>query len=251
MRTLSLAGMLGWQNVRQAYRRSALGPFWITIGMAVQVATMGFVFGLIFKTDLGNYLPFLAVSIVIWGFISSSLNEGTQSFIEGEAIIKQLSLSILVHPLRVIWKNCVILAHNFAIVPIVLVVFGKATTWHLFLLIPGLIFLLANLSWLVVNLAMLSARYRDVPPIINSALTIGFYLTPVMWYPSLIGDDQLAHMLLGFNPFYHLLQIVRLPILGEAPTFENWLATGTFAVVGWLITYVTLKRFGGRIALWV
>jgi lipopolysaccharide transport system permease protein len=48
-RRYALVGMLGWQDVRQRYRRSALGPFWLTISMGVMIGTIGVVFGQIFK----------------------------------------------------------------------------------------------------------------------------------------------------------------------------------------------------------
>ncbi len=246
-----IALMLGWQDVRQAYRRSAIGPFWITAGMAMQIATMGVVFGLIFKTDLQEYLPFLATSMILWGFISSVLNEGCLSFIAGEAIIKQLNVSLFIHVLRVIWKNILTLVHNIVILPLVFLAVWHGVGWELILLIPGFIILVANLSWMALLLGMVSARFRDMPPIVNSLITIAFYVTPVMWFPSLIGDNQLAHLLLGLNPFYHLLQIVRLPVLGELPTIENWGLSLLFAGLGWAAALAIFKKFRTQIAYWV
>jgi lipopolysaccharide transport system permease protein len=90
-----------------------------------------------------------------------------------------------------------------------------------------------------------------MPPIVNSLITIAFYVTPVMWFPSLIGDNQLAHLLLGLNPFYHLLQIVRLPVLGELPTIENWGLSLLFAGLGWAAALAIFKKFRTQIAYWV
>jgi lipopolysaccharide transport system permease protein len=249
--TIRLSGMLGWQDVRQAYRRSAIGPFWITAGMAVQIATMGVVFGLIFKTDLTQYLPFLAVSIILWGFISSVLNDGCTSFITAEAIIKQLNISMLTHVLRVIWKNMLTLGHNLVILPVVFLAMWQGVGWEIALFIPGCVILLANLTWMVLLLGMVSARFRDMPPIVNSLLTIAFYVTPVMWFPSLIGDNALAHLMLGLNPFYHLLQLVRLPLLGGFPTLENWGLSILLAVIGWIFAFLMFKKFRAQIAYWV
>ena len=61
---------LGWQDVRQSYRRSALGQLWITIGMAVTITTIGLVFGLIFGTPMQIFLPYLASGIIMWGLVS-------------------------------------------------------------------------------------------------------------------------------------------------------------------------------------
>jgi lipopolysaccharide transport system permease protein len=107
-----------------------------------------------------------------------------------------------------------------------------------------------NLSWISMILALLSARFRDTPPIVNSLMTVAFYVTPVMWYPSLLPGGT-AHLLLGLNPLYHLLQIVRLPILGELPTLENWYLSALLAIAGWAITLLSFSRFRSRVAFWV
>ncbi len=115
----SLASLLGWQDVRQRYRRSALGPFWLTISMGVMIATIGIVFGQIFKSPMKEFLPFLSVGIILWGFISSVVTEGCAGFIAAEGIIKQLPIPLFVHILRMIWRNVIILGNNIVIVPLI------------------------------------------------------------------------------------------------------------------------------------
>src|SRR5262249_29901253 len=66
-----LWGTLGWHDIRQRYRRSTLGPFWLTISTAVMVATLGFVYAGLFGNSLADYLPHLAVGLIVWGFIST------------------------------------------------------------------------------------------------------------------------------------------------------------------------------------
>jgi lipopolysaccharide transport system permease protein len=248
---LRLSGMLAWQDIRQAYRRSAVGPFWLTIGMGVQILTMGFVFGLIFKADIQVYIPFLAVSLILWGLIASTLNDGCLSFISAEAMIKQLNLPHIVYVFRTVLKNLFTTAHNLVLIPLVFLVFMKPPGISLILLIPGLIVLALNLGWVVLLLGIASARFRDMPPIINSVTTIGFFVTPVMWSPVLIGNNELAHLLLGLNPLYHWLQIVRLPILGQWPTLENWAVALLVAGLGWGVTLLVYQKFRTMIAYWV
>ncbi len=243
--------MLGFQDIKQAYRRSAFGPFWLTIGMAVQIVTMGLVFGIIFKTELPEYLPFLATSIMFWGLISTSINDGCMTFISSEAMIKQLNLHHLQYVLRTVWKNLVAAGHNFLILPLVLLFVFRFPGWPLLSLLPGILLLIVNITWVVWLLGMLSARYRDMPQIIASAMTIAFYVTPVMWYPELIENNALAHLLLGLNPIYHWLQIVRLPIMGEWPTWENWGLALISAGIGWCVTLVAHKKTKNMIAYWV
>ena len=251
MKYAGISGLLAWQDIRQAYRRSAIGPFWITIGMAVQIITMGLVFSLIFKTETREYIPFLAASILIWGFVSTTLLEGCSSLITAESLIKQLNLPTGVYVLRTLFKNLFTFAHNIVLIPIVFLVFMKPISLESLLLIPGIFLVTVNLGWLTLLLGMISARYRDFPPIINSLITIGFFITPVMWSPDLVGDNELAHLLLGLNPLYHLLQVLRLPLLGQIPTLANWSITLAMCFVGWTLAGLFYKKFRSQIAYWV
>jgi lipopolysaccharide transport system permease protein len=249
-KTLSLSLMLSWQDVKQAYRRSAIGPFWITASMAVQIAAMGVVFGIIFKTPLYDYLPFLASSIILFGMISSIITEGCMAFISAEAMIKQLNVSMFVHVFRVVLKNVINSAHNLVLIPLVFLVMWHPIGWQVVLFIPGLMLVLLNLTWIVVVLGTISSRFRDLPQVVAAFMTIAYFVTPVMWQPKLVPGD-IAHLLLGLNPFYHLLQLLRLPFLSTVPTLENWLVSLTMAAIGWLLAIQVLKRFGKKIAYWV
>jgi lipopolysaccharide transport system permease protein len=248
--TTGLALQLGWQDVKQAYRRSAIGPFWVTLGIGIQIAVIGAVFGLIFKTSLSDFLPFLAVSIILWTFISSAITEGSMAYVTGSEIIRQTSISHNVHLMRVLWKNLILLAHNAAILPIVFLVFLRTPSWDLVLIFPSLLVTCVFLVSISAILATITTRYRDMQQIINSAITVLFYVTPVIWQPNLIPAGT-AHLLLGLNPIYHFLQLVRLPILGELPTLENWLvclvATALAAVLGSKVA----QRYKHSLAYWV
>ncbi|MNB58014.1 ABC-2 type transporter [compost metagenome] len=249
-RRYSLVGMLGWQDVRQRYRRSALGPFWLTISMGVMIGTIGIVFGQIFNAPIKEFLPFLAAGMILWSFISTAINEGCTTFITAEGIIKQLPIPLFVHILRMIWRNILILAHNIVIFPIVLISVGKPIGLVAFLSIPGFVLVAINLAWVALLLSVLCARYRDLPQIIGSLLQIAFYLTPIMWMPNLI-PQRAGLYLLDLNPIYHLIEVIRTPLLGGTPTMTNWLVSGALALTGWFLTLAIYGRYKRRIAYWL
>lgn len=245
-----LVAMLGWQDVRQRYRRSALGPFWLTISMGVMIGSIGVVFGQIFNTPMREYLPFLAAGMILWGFFSTVVTEGCTGFIAADAIIKQLPIPLFVHIMRIIWRNVLILGHNIAILPLVYLAMGKPLYWVAFLSIPGFLLALSNLAWIALLLGILCARYRDLPQMVSSVLQIAFYLTPIMWMPSLL-PDRIGLGLLKINPAYHTIEIIRAPLLGHFPSTENWLASIALTVFGWGITLLLYGRYKRRIAYWL
>ena len=245
-----LVGVLGWQDIRQRYRRSALGPFWLTISMGVMIGTMGIVFGRIFKSPMQEFLPFLSIGIIFWGFISTIITEACTGFIAAESIIKQLPIPLFVHILRMLWRNIIIIGHNIIIFPLVLIAVGKPIGLIALLSIPGFILLTINLTWISLILAVVCTRYRDLPQIIASLIQIIFYLTPIIWMPKTLPENA-GFYLLDFNPVYHLIEIVRAPLLGQLPTANDWIISTALGLFGSIVAinfYGTYKR---RIAYWL
>ncbi|WP_324947237.1 ABC transporter permease [Dyella sp.] len=249
-RRMPLVGILGWQDVRQRYRRSALGPLWLTISMGVMIATIGIVFGSLFNSPMTEFLPSLASGIILWGFISTVISEGCTSFIASDAIIRQLPIPLFVHVLRMAWRNVIILGHNLLILPIVFIAVGKSVHPVLFVSILGFALLVVNLLWMALILGAACARFRDLSQIVGSVLQVIFYLTPIMWLPQSLPAKVSAY-LLDFNPAYHLLEIVRAPLLGHPPSAMNWTISGALAIAGWTVAVLFYGRFRRRIAYWL
>jgi ABC-type polysaccharide/polyol phosphate export permease len=247
---IGLVGLLGWQDIRTRYRRSVIGPLWITISMGVMIGTIGLVFGKIFNSPMSEYLPFLSVGIILWGFISGIINEGSQGFIAAEGIIKQLPIPLSVHIFRVIWRNLIILCHNLLILPLVFLAVGKNFSWVMLFSILGLLLTIIFLSSIALILGLLCARYRDLPQIVTSILQVFFYLTPIIWAPNLM-PGRFSSVLLHSNPFYHLIEIVRAPILGNAPQIESLLFIAVASIISWTISLIFFARLHNRVAYWL
>lgn len=247
---IGLAGTLGWQDVKQRYRRSKLGPFWLTISMGVLIGALGLVFGTILDTPISDFLPFLAIGLILWAYVSTVITEGCFSFISADAIIKQLPISLFVHVMRVVWRNLVILAHNAVIIPLLFLVFLKPLSFTALLALPGLLLTTLTLSWIALLAGILCARYRDLSQIVASVLQIAFYVTPIIWLPSMLSGRK-SFFLLDLNPFYHLIEVVRSPLLGVAPTTTNWIVSLTIVLLGWVLTLLVFKRYRNRVSYWL
>ena len=247
-RAIHLWGLLGWQDVRQRYRRSTLGPFWLTISMGALVGGLGFLYAGLFKIGIADYLPFIAVGFIVWGLVSSLLTDGCAAFISAESIIKQVALPLSIHVYRVLWRNFIILAHNAIIYVIVALLFSVQPGWVGFLALPGLVLLGLNGVWVGLLLGLVSARFRDVPQIVASVVQIAFFLTPIIWKPELLPERAL---LLDLNPFFHFVEVVRAPLLGQVPGLTSWLAALGVTLGGWLVTLAMYRRFHWRIPYWV
>src|SRR3954468_11329200 len=114
---------LGWNDILQRYRRSLLGPFWLTASMGIMVLSLGVVYGRLFKTDLNDFLPYLCVGLIVWGYISSAVSEAGTLFTGSESYIKQIRLPFCLYVFRFMWSRIIIFAHNLVIYAVVIVTF--------------------------------------------------------------------------------------------------------------------------------
>lgn len=246
----NLAFILGWQDIKQRYRRSKLGPFWITISMGVMIFMIGLVFGQVLQMPMDEYLPFLSIGMILWTFFSSAIMEGCTAYIDSQGMIRQLCLPMSIFTFRVMWRNIVILAHNLVILPFVFLFVENSVSKELFWALPGFVVLTVNIFWLSLLLAILSTRFRDMPQIINSLLQVFFYITPVIWMPNTLSPRSTS-LLVDPNPVYHLMELVRAPLLGHSPTLLNWQVSLLTAMVGCAITFVFFGKYKKRIAYWL
>jgi len=239
---------MGIQDIRKRYRRSVLGPFWLTISMGVMIAAMGLVWGVIFNQQMDEYLPYLCAGFVLWGFISPLLLEGATAFIVAEGMIKQLNAPLSIYVYGVVWRNFVILLHNVWILFLVQMWYGKLPGWVALTSVPGIALLALNGMWVGLLLGVLSARFRDVPQIVANIIQVMFFVTPIIWKPSMMPDRAI---ILDVNPFYYALSIVRDPLLGRAPSIEHWLIMIAITICGWACALVAYSVYRWRLAYWV
>jgi lipopolysaccharide transport system permease protein len=240
--------LLGWIEVRQRYARSRVGPFWLTISMGVMIGSIGIVYGSLFGQKMSEYLPFLAISLVMWAILAQTVQEGSMAYISSATYIRQAATPKLIYIFQVLWRNLVILAHNFIIVLLLLVMFGVKDWEVLPLFIPALLLYLANALWLAMLAGLLSARFRDLPQIISALIQIAFYVTPIIYRP-----DSLKRFsfIVEFNPLAHLIDLVRAPLIGQAPSMTSWLVGIGLAVFGWALALFMTGRYLKRIPYWV
>jgi homopolymeric O-antigen transport system permease protein len=247
-RRWELWGLLGWQDIRQRYRRSTLGPFWLTISMGAMVGGIGLLYAGIFHQKVADYLPSMALGVIIWGLLAGLVNENCSAFIEAEAIIKQVKLPLSVHIYRVVWRNLIIFAHNFVIFIIVAVIFKIWPGWAGLFALPALALVCVNGVWIGILLGLVSARFRDVPQIVASVMQIAFFLTPIIWKPaSLPGHGWI----LKLNPFLYFLDLLRAPLLGQLPAVSTWLAALAVTLCGWALALFMYRIYRRRIAYWM
>jgi lipopolysaccharide transport system permease protein len=243
-----LCWTLAWLDIRLRYRGSMLGPFWLTLSTAVMVGSMGFLYAFLFRMDLHEYLPFLALSLVLWGYLSGLVTEGCTAFTQVEGMIRSVRMPFSLYAARMVIRNMIVLAHN---VVVVVVVYALLRVWpgaRAVLALPGVALWLVDSLAVCLLLGALCARFRDIPPIVGSIMQMAFFISAVIWKPEQLGQHE--WMLLP-NPFFTLLEVVRAPLLGELASMAVWASALIYSAVLVGISWLLFARVRGRIAFWV
>lgn len=235
-------------DIRQRFRRSILGPFWLTLTMGVLVGALSLVFGTVFAQDLATIIPHIAAGIIFWGLLTSAVNEGATVFSQAESFIRNVPLPLSVHLYRMLGRNLIIWLFNMVIYIVVMIIFPHALNANFLLFVPGFAVLLLNMFWMSLAAGILSARFRDIPLLISNVIQVVFFLTPVFWSTSAMPNRP---VFVDWNPLYHLLELVRKPLFGEAPASISWIVGGAMAVVGTAFAVMLFRRAYSRIPYWV
>lgn len=239
---------MAWFETKLSYRGSKLGPFWITISMTIFVLAMTVVYGKLFHQDVESYLPFLLCGLLNWYLMSNLVIRASDLFLSSTSFITQIKVPFFVYVFKLIAKELIIYGHNFLVYIAVLLILKINPGWMALLFIPGLILVLLNLVWVVVFLAMISSRYRDIGPIIASIVQVAFFISPITWMPKLLGAHS---MILRFNPVTYLLNVTRDPLLGIMPPWYSWLVLLSLLIVGSAIVLPFFGKYHRRIPFWV
>ncbi len=243
-----LAVMLGWLDIKLRYRGSVIGPFWLTLSTAVQIGAMGAVYGTLFHQDLHEYLPFLAVSLVMWSAVTAISGDACTTFVQADATIRSMRMPYFVHVVRVQVRTVLTLLHNLPVLLVVGLIYHAWPGMNVLAAVPALALWLVDGIAACLLLGSFCARFRDVPPIVGSIMQIAFFITPIVWKPEQLGRDG---WWLPYNPFYALLQIVRGPMLGHLAGADIWLSAMVFSVVLSTAAWLLFVRVRGRIAFWI
>jgi ABC-type polysaccharide/polyol phosphate export permease len=211
--------LMGGQDIQLRYRRSGIGAFWISITLVIFILTLAYLYAEIFRQPYLEYLVFLAGGLLAWNFISTSIVEACGAVIDGESHLRNVPLSVSVLSARVVFRNAIIFAHNLLAVAFVLVIVGAPITWNLLLLPLSFAVLGAFAFALGLVLAPICARFRDIGQVIANLTQILFFLTPIMWMPELAPTRPIF---VHGNPIYNLVELIRAPVMGHAPTLNNW-----------------------------
>ena len=239
---------LGLEQTYNRYRRTLLGPFWIagaTIGTGLSLA---FVFGSLLGGDWRQSLPHILGGLLCWTLVTGIAAEGVNAFLGNAGMMQVQRLPLSFYALLNANRLMINFLHQALAFWALMAAFRLFTVPH-WSLIPAIVVVTIAGFFLSISLGMLSTRYRDVGFFLGTFFGALFLLTPVFWTKAQLPAER--KWIADFNPFSHLLEIMRQPFLGQAAPLLNWYASLVIVVVCMLLAVISLAMFRKRVIFWL
>jgi ABC-type polysaccharide/polyol phosphate export permease len=136
-------------------------------------------------------------------------------------------------------------------VVVTLVMLSDVHTMGLLLAIPSLVVIYLNALWLAAVFSLVGARFPDFGQLLNNISVFLFLLTPIIWYPSMMPAGSMRGHLMRMNPFYHLVEIFRAPIMGQpVETMSLWYVA-IMTPLGLVVAALAYRRYARFVPLWI
>ncbi len=239
---------LAKQDLATQYNRTTLGALWIPLNIFIHVSVLGIVFSAVLDSPKG-YFAYFAISYSIWTTLSRTLSESSSLWVSSQKYIKQFSAPISLFIYKAVFKLFIIFMMSLPIGWLIALLTGAEISPEALWVIPGIIVYFSNIIWIVTVLSIVSLRYRDIAKFMPNLVFLIYLTTPILWSVDRLGDDKMWIAL--FNPIYHMLSLVRDPLLGMAPSSISWIVCISMAVIGNIVAIWALRTYRWKIHLWL
>jgi ABC-type polysaccharide/polyol phosphate export permease len=239
---------VGIEQTITRYRRTVLGPFWLASSTLSAAFAIAIVFGAIFKTDQHSNLPYIVSGIVCWSVTGAALVDGSSVFFGASGLMQAQKMPLSFHVFLQVDKLFINFLHQIVALWAVLLVLRlfPVPHWQILLSLP-LVALTAVM--LYIPIGMISLRYRDINYMVGFVGQSLFMLTPVFWRREQLSPN--LQWMVTYNPFAHLLELLRQPLLGHPAMANDWAASIIFFSICALAALFSLTFFRRRVVFWL
>jgi lipopolysaccharide transport system permease protein len=254
-RSKGLLWTLTRRELASRYAGSAMGVLWAYVQPLLMVGAYYLVFDVVFAMRMGDHAPttrvgtYLVVGALPWLAFCEALSRGANSLVEAGALLQKNALPPVLFVARSVLAGMVVFAPLMLLLMLAyLPISGLG--WPL-LSLPILLVLQGILAYLLAHmLAILAAALRDVLQVLAFTLTVGIYLSPVLFPITLFPAGW--RWVLYANPMSALVMGYQAVLLkGDWPGQQLWLVTSLWVLVCALLLNGLIRRSRDQLVDWL
>jgi ABC-2 type transport system permease protein len=239
---------IAYTDLKGRYRRSTLGPLWQTATTLCASLVLGAIWSNLMNIKPESFVPALTAGLIAWQCISSAITESTSAFARYSGAIKNIPLDLSIYPLLVVAKQIINLVHTLPVYLIVMMLFDVQLNEHTLFLPLSLVLFIVMLSGLIFIFAILGTRFRDFEFLINAGLPLIMFMSPVFYTPSQL---SISKAFVWLNPFTYLIEILRLPLMGEPISSRIWIVCLLMTFILLSIACIAMRKYRKSIVYWI
>ena len=237
---------LSRQAIKISYRRTTLGPIWITLQQVAFVVGISLLYSQLFKVKSADMVPLVAFGITFWGLLTNFITGAASNLIQQSQSIKSSTLPISFYVFSSISQQLLTFFHSAVVLIPLAFVFDTTPRLATLITVPlAIVCVVINGFSIGLWLGPLSARYRDISASIPILIQIAMFLSPIFWSPSLLGGRT---WIVDYNPIAWMIETFRSPILGGDIRFDLWLQLIIFTFANLALGVTVLHRVRDKIS---
>lgn len=235
-------------DILSRYRRTLLGPLWHVLSHAATIIGLSLLYSRVFAQDARTYLLYVTTGLTVWSLIVAPFTDASTILVRSKPLLAAYDIPISLHIMRAVAGYFLAFLHNMVVFVVVVIFSGHALNGYSLLFFPAIAVILLMATGVAMTLSVYGARYRDLAPAMTVVISIAFLLTPIFWNKAqTMGVEWVS----AINPFYHLVEIARGPLLGLPPSAESWTVSIVVALVAFVVGTLSVVGNRANVTYWV
>lgn len=240
-----------WLDIMVRNRQSRLGVFWLLVPPIVYIWGVGSFFASMMGRPLDAYIAYVGLGYLVFRLVSTIITESSGAFLASASFILDGHIRLTDFILRVVAKA---LFYFLVAIPVVAAAVYVSPDWHwqaLPVAIAALLWIMVITLGVAVVFAVIGARLPDLGQLVNNVFMFAFLLTPIIWHVDTMPPESLRGQLVRFNPLFHMVEVVRAPLLGAPVAPESLLYLGVLTFLSVTAGAITYRLFSRYVPVWV
>jgi ABC-type polysaccharide/polyol phosphate export permease len=231
---------LAWLEIKNQYRRTILGPFWILGTLIIFSAAMAYVYSSLFDLEFNKYVTYVSTGMIGWNWGSAILTTSCTVYITNSNLITEYPTD----KSYLLWTHVIVqllvFLHQLPLVFLFYLSGMLSFNYNILFIIPSIFIIIAINIGIASILSVVVVRFRDIERILTSLTVIIMVTTPIFWMPSMVGKRALIYKL---NPFHYIVELIRDPLMGNTFKPENYIIGSLLAVTALIVGGIFHKKY--------